>query len=272
MIAHASSHGRVFALLSCKGGVGTTQLTVQLGRLLAQRWQLNVLIVDWVHPFGDAALLLSTEDPHTHLGDLLRQPERLDAALLDSALLRPQPRLAVLAAAEKANLQPLLQHQAVQRLITLARERFDCILCDCGRQFDPLLMALLQDADRVMPVFQPTLAMIRDARRLLVALLEAGIGPDRVLPVLNRMETRHQPLLDLLEQVLGTRLQHRLPEHPDFAVPLHQTRDHSWQHGMVRLAATLARKPEPQDDPSGILQRWWRKQWRWNPQPPEKLP
>ncbi|MDE2344499.1 MAG: AAA family ATPase [Betaproteobacteria bacterium] len=265
-------HGRVFALLSCKGGVGTTLLTVQLGRLLSQRWQLNVLIVDWVRPFGDAALLLSTEDPHTHLGELMRQPERLDAALLDSALLRPQPRLAVLAAAEKVNLQPDQQYQAVQRLMALARERFDCILCDCGRQFDPLLLALLQDAERVMPVFQPTLAMIRDARRLLVALLEAGISPERVLPVLNRMETRHQPLLDLLEQVLGTRLQHRLPEHPDFSVPLRPTQGHPWQHSLVRLAATLARQPAVQEAPGGILQRWWRKQWRWNSQPPGRLP
>ncbi|MDE1981325.1 MAG: AAA family ATPase [Betaproteobacteria bacterium] len=265
MTSPASSHGRVFALLSCKGGVGTTLLTVQLGRLLAERWQLNVLIVDWVHPFGDAALLLSTEDPHAHLGDLLRQPERLDGALLDSALLRPHPRLAVLAAAEMPSLPPALQLTTVQRLMALARARFDCILCDCGRQLNPPLLALLQDADRVMPVFQPTLAMIRDARRLLVALLEAGIGPERVLPVLNRMEPRHQAPLDLLEQVLGTRLQHRLPEHPDFAVPLPHPQGHPWQRNLVRLAAALVRQPEPQNAASGILQRWWRKQWRWNP-------
>ncbi len=267
MLSPASAHGRVFALLSCKGGVGTTLLTVQLGRLLAERWPLSVLIVDWVHPFGDAALLLSTEDPHAHLGDLLRQPERLDSALLDSALLRPHPRLAVLAAAEIPNLPPALQLPTVQRLMALARERFDCILCDCGRQLHSPLLALMQDADRVMPVFQPTLAMIRDARRLLVTVMESGIEPERVLPVLNRMEPRHQAPLDLLEQVLGTRVQHRLPEHPDFAVPLSPSQGHPWPRSLVRLAATLARQPEPQDAPRGILQRWWRKQWRWNPPP-----
>lgn len=264
------SPGRLFALLSCKGGVGTTQLTVQLGRLLAQRWQLRVLIMDWVQPFGDVALQLSTEDPHTHLGDLLRAPERLDPTLLEAALLRPLPRLAVLAApgTPSQSLPPRSQASVVQHLVALARERFDCILCDCGRQLDPWQLLLFQEADRLLPVFQPTLPTIRDARRLLVTLLETGIGHERVLPVLNRVGLRQQVPVEFLEQALGTRLPHRLPEHPGFALPFPAQPFQPWQRGLYTLAALLARRQEPQHTPTGLLQRWWRKQWRWNPTAP----
>ena len=263
----AATQGRIFALLGCKGGVGTTQLTVQLGRLLAHHWQLNVLIVDWVHPFGDAALLLSGEDPVSHLGDLLREPERLDATLLEAALMRPLPHLAVLAATETPLRAPSQQAAAVQRLLALARSRFDCVLCDCGRQLDPVRLMRLHESDRLLPVFQPTLSTIRDARRLLVALLDSGVLPEQVLPVLNRMGRHQQVPAELLEQVLGTRLPHRLPEHPGCSLPLPERPSQPWQRSLLALAAALARRPEQHAARSGLLQRWWRKQWRWNPTP-----
>ncbi len=82
--------GRILVFFSCKGGVGITFLTTQLGCLLALRWQLKVLVIDGVHPFGDAALMLSPNEPKATLGDLLHRPERFDEALLESALLWPQ--------------------------------------------------------------------------------------------------------------------------------------------------------------------------------------
>ncbi len=82
MTSPSHPRGHILALFSCKGGVGTTFLTTQLGCLLALRWQLKVLIIDGVHPFGDAALMLAQNEPQATLGDLLRHPERFDQALL----------------------------------------------------------------------------------------------------------------------------------------------------------------------------------------------
>ncbi len=267
--------GSVLALFSCKGGVGTTFLTTQLGSLLALRWQLKVLIIDGVHPFGDAALMLSQNEPQATLGDLLARPERFDHTLLESALLWPQPRLGVLAATENPLQDLAMRPDWLQSLLEIARERFDCILFDCGRTVDPQVMPILHAADRLLPVLQTTLSMIRDGRRLLSTLIAQGVDPAFILPILNRVTPENTPQPKTLERALGTHILHRIPEghslvndciqggHPVWIrAPFHPV-----TQSLVILARALILAPEPRRDISqNLLQRWWKKQWRWNPQ------
>ena len=261
--------GRVFAFFSCKGGVGTTLLTVTLGYLLAQQWQRRVLVVDWVRPYGDAALWLTSEEPRSGLQELLSQPERLDPTLLRSALLMPQSRLAVLPAAQDGS--ATIPTGAAEHLLALARHQFDCILCDCGRVQDTLILEVLRCADRLLPLLQPTLPMMRDARRLLATLREAGIAHDRMVPLVNRGPAApHILQQDMLEQALGSRIRHRLPDAARLARLLHSRAQAEWPKALLHLANALAR-PQPRQDPMpGLLQRWWRKQWRWNPSSPDQ--
>ncbi len=267
--------GCVLALFSCKGGVGTTFLTTQLGSLLALRWQLKVLIIDGVHPFGDAALMLSQDEPRATLGDLLAHPERFDDTLLESSLLWPHPQLGVLAAAENPLQNLEMNPDWLQSLLKIARERFDCILFDCGRAVDPRITPILHAADRLLPVLQTSLSMIRDGRRLLSALISLGINPAFMLPVLNRATPENTPQPKTLERALGARIRHRIPEDACLVNDCIQggypvwTRApfHPLTQSLVILARALILAPEPCRVASrNLLQRWWKKQWRWNPQ------
>ena len=271
--AHHRSH--ILALFSCKGGVGTTFLTTQLGHLLALRWQLKVLIIDGVHPFGDAALMLSQQEPQATLGDLLRHPERFDQALLESALLWPHPQLGVLAAPNHPLQDRPMPPEGWLAILDAARTHFDCILVDCGRTVDARMMALLRSADRLLPVLQPTLPMIRDGRRLLSALIEQGIAPLNILPVLNRVNTSRVPQPTTMDRALGTHIVHRIPEDATLVSDCIQSGLALWSQApfhpisqsLITLARALVTTPEPSDaTPRGLLQRWWKKQWRWNPQ------
>ncbi len=275
MSASSPSRGNILALFSCKGGVGTTFLTTQLGCLLALRWQLKVLIIDGVRPFGDAALMLSQNEPQATLDDLLRYPERFDEALLESALLRPQPHLGVLAAPSHPLQDSSLSPEGWLTILEAARAHFDCVLVDCGRAVDARMMTLLHTADHLLPVLQTTLPMIRDGRRLLSALIGQGIDPLTILPVLNRVNATSVPQATALERALGTRIVHRIPEDTALVSDCIQQGHALWRRApfhpisqsLINLARTLVPAPEPSGmPPRDLLQRWWKKQWRWNPQ------
>ncbi len=269
--------GHVIALFSCKGGVGTTFLTTQLGCFLALRWQLKVLVIDGVHPFGDASLMLSQNEPKATLGDLLRHPERFDDALLESTLLWPQPRLGVLAAPDNPLQDAALIPDGCLAILEAARAHFDCILVDCGRAMDARMMALLRAADRLLPVLQSTLPMVRDGRRLLSAVIAQGIDPTHILPVLNRVSAASVPQPKTMDRALGAHVEHQIPEDAvlvrnciEGAHALwHQAPFHPISQSLITLARALVPAPEPTGSkPHGPLQRWWKKQWRWNPQHP----
>ena len=275
MGASSPSRGKILALFSCKGGVGTTFLTTQLGCLLALRWQLKVLIIDGVHPFGDASLMLSQKEPRATLSDLLRHPERFDETLLESALLWPQPQLGVLAAPDHPLQDNPMSREGWLTILEAACAHFDCILVDCGRAVDAQMMTLLHRADRLLPVLQTTLPMIRDGRRLLSALVGQGIDPLTILPVLNRVNAAGLPQATILERALGAHIAHRVPEDAALVsdciqhghVLWHRAPFHPISQSLVNLARTLVPAPEPSSaPPRDLLQRWWKKQWRWNPQ------
>jgi pilus assembly protein CpaE len=277
MTSAAHPRGRIFALFSCKGGVGTTFLTTQLGCLLALRWQLKVLVIDGVHPFGDATLMLSQSEPKATLGDLLRHPERFDEELLESVLLWPQPRLGLLAAPDNPLQDTVLPPEGWLAVLETARTHFDCILVDCGRALDLRMMALLRIADRLLPVLQTTLPMIRDGRRLLTALIAQGIDPLCILPILNRVTAASEPRPKTMDRALGAHIMHQIPEDTLLVRDCiegghalwHRAPFHPISQSLIILARTLVPAPEPElmgSKPRGLLHRWWKKQWRWNPQ------
>jgi pilus assembly protein CpaE len=275
MTTNPHSRGRILALFSCKGGVGTTFLTTQLGCFLALRWQLKVLVIDGVHPFGDAALMLSQNEPKATLSDLLQHPERFDETLLESALLWPQPRLGVLAAPNNPLQDTTSPSDGWLAILEAARAHFDCILVDCGRAMDSRMLALLCAADRLLPVLQTTLPMIRDGRRLLSALVAQGVDPQRILPILNRVTAASEPQPKTLDRALGAHIVHQIPEDALLVRDCiegghalwHRAPFHPISQSLITLARTLIPAPEPiGSKPRGLLQRWWKKQWRWNPQ------
>ena len=76
---------RTVALIGARGGVGTTALALSAGWVLAR--QQRVVLIDLDLHFGAMALALDTV-PGVGLRDLLANPDRVDATLIDAALIR----------------------------------------------------------------------------------------------------------------------------------------------------------------------------------------
>jgi pilus assembly protein CpaE len=93
----------------------------------------------------------------------------------------------------------------------VARQHFDYILLDVGRQIDAISLRALDTADAIYPVLQLALPDIRDGRRLLDIFRSLGYPSERTRLIVNRYEKGGKLRLGDLEQALGAPVLHTVP-------------------------------------------------------------
>ncbi len=124
-------------------------------------------LFDFNLQFGDALLFLSDQKPAATLSDVARGIHRLDAAFLASSMVSVGPNLSVLAAPEDPAHGMEVKPEHIDTLLKLARNQYDFIVLDVGRNLDAQTIKALDHADMIFPVLQITLPFIRDGKRLL---------------------------------------------------------------------------------------------------------
>jgi len=176
--------GRFVALTGARGGAGTSTLAAALARHLAGDARRHCLALDADLHRGTLALLLGVE-PGPGLRTALDSPSRLDDLFLDRSAQPASERLHVLAAEEALLQVPRYTPGAAERLLAVARRRYNFVVCDLPASAEPFARDLHDLAHQRVVVMEPTLASVRDALRLLA--LPGGRGAvQRPLLVLNR--------------------------------------------------------------------------------------
>ena len=211
----AVRRGEVLAFVSCKGGSGATFVAANLAHILADGGRRRVALLDLNLQFGDAALFITSQTLASHVAELARGIERLDAELLQSAMTQVDPGLWVLPApddpAQAADVSP----QAVQAIVTQARALFDHVVIDVGAGLSPVSLQALDLADRVFPVLQLTLPYIRNAKRLQEVFRGLGYAEAKIHWIVNRHEKSSEITLDDLQRTLGLSALITLPNQYD---------------------------------------------------------
>ncbi len=203
--------GKVLAFISCKGGSGATFLSTNFGYALATLAESKVLLIDLHGQFGDAALYVSDQTPAMTLSDICAQIERMDGAFLASCLVYVSPNFGVLAAADDPARAADMLPEHIDKILRVARQHYDYIVLDVGRQIDALSLRALDGADSIYPVLQLALPDIRDARRLLDIFRSLGYPGERIRLIVNRYEKGGKLRLSDLEHALGATVLHAVP-------------------------------------------------------------
>ncbi len=207
----AVREGKALAFMSCKGGSGATFLATNFGYALAALAGRKVLLLDLHGQFGDATLYVSDQKPAMTLSDICSQIGRLDAAFLESCLVHVAPGYGVLAAADDPALATQMKPDHIDAILRVARQHYDYVLLDVGRQIDALSLRALDQADAIYPVLQLALPDIRDGRRLLDIFRSLGYPAERTRLIVNRYEKGGKLRLADLEQALGADVLHTVP-------------------------------------------------------------
>jgi pilus assembly protein CpaE len=203
--------GKVLAFISCKGGSGATFLSTNFGYALAALADKKVLLIDLHGQFGDATLYVSDQKPAMTLSDICGQISRMDGSFLDSCLVHVASNFGVLAAADDPNHLVDMKPEHIDVILRVARQHYDYIVLDVGRQIDAISLRALDQADAIYPVLQLALPDIRDGRRLLDIFRSLGYPNERTRLIVNRYEKGGKLRLMDLEQALGAEVMHTVP-------------------------------------------------------------
>jgi len=176
--------GRVVSIVSNKGGVGKSTLSVSLACELARRNKGKVLLVDASLHLGSCAPMLDL-NPQTTLASAAREMSRLDETLLKKLTVTHECGLDLLAAPVDAVEAADIDDQAIARVLTLARRSYDWVVVDTFPMLDGLVMAILDLSDRAYVITQNTVPNVVGAARLLPVMEHLGFPRDRTRIVLN---------------------------------------------------------------------------------------
>ncbi|MCG3153341.1 MAG: Flagellum site-determining protein YlxH [bacterium] len=166
-------HARVLAIASGKGGVGKTNLVVNLGTTLAQQGQ-RVLIFDADLGLANVDVLLGIYPPHTLYHALYGQIP------LNDVIYHTPNGLQILAGANGvdglADLPDTQRQQLLQRLGYL-EEQYDWLIIDCGAGIDANVLGFACTADEVLLVCTPEPTAMMDVYGLVKLIHQRGGTP-----------------------------------------------------------------------------------------------
>lgn len=202
--------GKVIVFQPSKGGSGATFLASNLAFALSQG-NRQVALLDLNLQFGDAALHVTDLNGNTTVADIAQNIQRLDEEFLMSSMIRVTPDFGVLPSPESPDGALLVRPESVQRMLEVARGRFDYVIVDIDRNLDPVSIRALDCADTIMVVLQLTLPFIRDAKRLLTVFDSLGYSRDKVRVIVNRYQKGGDIDLADVEATLGVQVGYTLP-------------------------------------------------------------
>lgn len=247
--AQSSAPQRMTAVLNAKGGSGATLLASNLGHIMAQELNLKVALVDLDLQLGTSALCLNLH-PTVGIGDALSAAGEIDSVALRGYMTKHDSGLDVLASVPHAfvDTTPTSPEQ-LDQLLNVVGQNYDHVVVDVPRSLDPLTLAALGRADRILLVLQQHLTHLHDAKRLVNALRSHQDDvDDRLTVLINRFDKKAGIRVRDMENALKVDFFARIPndyrrvcQAEDLGVPLYtHARSALISKALRKLAANLA--------------------------------
>lgn len=200
--------GRLCVFLGAKGGAGATTLASNFALAAVLASGKRVLLIDLDLPLGDSALNFGMEPAYT-TKDALESCHRLDATLLNQFVARHHSGLFLLPAQGKCDRCEITK-VAVNKLIQVARQHFDCVVLDGATRFDLVDTDLFHADAKIFLVSQISIADLRNSNRILSQLVSVA-GLRHVQVVLNRDSPNSSFDEDVVARVLTQPVRWRVP-------------------------------------------------------------
>jgi pilus assembly protein CpaE len=212
---HSQTGGRetqVVSFMSCKGGVGTSFIASNVAHTLSGMKGKRVLLIDLCQLFGDAAFLVTDETPPSTLAHLCTQIERFDSAFFGASVVHVSDSFDILAGAGDPVKAVDIKEDRLEWILGVAVPRYDFVVIDLGQTLNQQSILALDRSTQIHVVLQATMPHVRAGRRLQEILVSLGYAPNQLRLLLNRYTRHDERTRAALEEVLGLRPFHVVPE------------------------------------------------------------
>ena len=200
--------GKLHVFFGAKGGSGVTTMACNFAISVARESGAKALLIDLDLPFGDVALGLGLTAAYS-TADALQNYTRLDANFLSRLVVKHESGLAVLGAPGKVIQVPIVA-DAVNKLLTVARQDYEYVIVDTGSRLE-LASTALFDADAIVYlVSQVGLAELRNSNRIISEFFKADFPKLEV--VLNRFTGSLGIDEEHINRALTRRVEWKVPE------------------------------------------------------------
>ena len=201
--------GRIFTVMGCKAGVGTTSLAVNLACVLNGREPGRTVLLDLRQPSGEVPYFLDLKYDYTW-GDLVADISRLDATYLRSVMAEHESGLHVLpgpVSSERPDNHTLLL------ILEQLRASYDFVVVDASTPEDDELPKEIELADTILMTMQLSLPCLARVSRLTDALSSQDPDTDRRLRLVATRVARNASIgLPEAADVLGREISWSIPE------------------------------------------------------------
>ena len=194
---------RLICLVGASGGCGVTTVAGNLSIELAQLSADTCALVDLQMEFGSVATYFDCRPAHD-IADLTNVPNEIDAKMVEQAMTVLPSNVALLARPQRIDQAANIDPERIASILNILTARYDSVVVDTPCRFDRISVTALEMATSVVLLMQLSVPSIRNAQRLYKGLVQYGMPPEKILPIVNRV-TRSCPISPKdVEEHLGT--------------------------------------------------------------------
>jgi pilus assembly protein CpaE len=241
---------KVISVVSSKGGVGRSFLSVNLAVAIRKLTKKEVILFDTSMHFGDIGVLMNSGDSKTIL-DLVEQAHSLDAELVEDILFTHSSGVRVLLSPPTPQDAEMVTPEHVRATLNVLVQLADYVIIDTRPGFDDTMLTVMDASERMLLLTSMEMTTIKDTTQFLEIASLLGYPNDRIRLVLNRMNTYSGiPTRDIAEN-LGREIDYQIPEDVQAVLhsvnegtPLVESRsDHRISQEINRLASSMIDVP-----------------------------
>jgi pilus assembly protein CpaE len=210
-LAGNGAGGRVITIFANKGGVGSTTVATHLGVALAGKRQKSVCLADLASQFGSVTSFLNLEASYT-ISDLAKNLKRMDALLLEGALVRHSSGLRVLAEPLRVEDGAEIRASDIEQILAALVHTSDFVIVDSPKELNEISFLALERAHLILFVTEMSVPSLKSASGALELFDRAGIDGRKVRLVVNRYIKNRLMGLDSVEKTVGIKVFRTLPD------------------------------------------------------------
>ena len=202
---HRRPAGKVFGVLSAKGGCGATTIACHTAVAIAERVRRQdkqTVLIDLDLNTGMVRFLMRTSSPYSIL-DAASNLQRLDIGYWKALTSNDAPGLDVIAAPVDLVSKHQLSREQVQHVLSFVRCYYDWTVVDLGRGLGLLTMSLLDEIDELYLVTTAEVPAMYLTRKIIEVLRASSYSAKKIHIVANRSAKMPAAASKELESMIG---------------------------------------------------------------------